>query len=255
LTFCIKIITFVADMKVTDKILTKINRIDTGDIFGYDALGITSEDVIAASKALSRLVDKGVIKRAKKGLYYKPKVTAFGEVKPREEALLSTYLYDNKKQVAYITGTRLYNRLGLTTQVPASIRIASSDKQVKGKVGNIIVKPAKSYVKVTNDNIPYLELLDVIKDLNSIPDLRKDDGLSYLKKEISNYDATERKKLVSYGVSYPPKVRALLGALLEATDKDSNIYKPLKKTINPSSSYEFGITSKLLPTVNSWNII
>lgn len=57
LTFYIRITTFVADMKVTDKILTKINRIDRGDLFGYDALGITSDDVIAASKALSRLVD------------------------------------------------------------------------------------------------------------------------------------------------------------------------------------------------------
>jgi hypothetical protein len=242
-------------MKVTDKILAKINRIGTGDVFGYDTLGLTSDEIIAGSKALSRLVDKGIIKRARKGYYYKPKVSVFGEQKPREDALLSLYLFEKNKQVAYITGTRLYNRLGLTTQVPASIRIASSDKQVKGKVGNVVVKPAKSYVKVTNDNVPYLELLDVIKDLNSIPDLRKDDGLSYLKKEISNYDVAERKKLVSYGVSYPPKVRALLGALLEATEKDSTIYNPLKKAINPASSYEFGITAKLLPTVNSWNIV
>lgn len=242
-------------MKVTDKIVAKINRIDSGDVFGYDVLGLTSDEITAGTKALSRLVDKGVIRRARKGYYYKPKVSVFGEQKPREDALLSLYLFENNKQVAYITGTRLYNRLGLTTQVPASIRIASSDKQVKGKVGNIVVKPAKSYVKVTNDNVRYLELLDVIKDLNSIPDLRKDDGVSYLNKEISNYDARERKKLVSYGVSYPPRVRALLGALLEAIEKDSTLYKSLKKTINPASSYEFGITTTLLPTVNSWNIV
>lgn len=241
-------------MKVTDKILVKINRIDAGNVFGYDSLGITSDDVIAASKALSRLVDKGVIKRAKKGFYYKPKITVFGEVKPREDAILSTYLFDNKKQVAYITGTRLYNRLGLTTQISTSIRIASSDKQVKGKVGNVIVKPAKSYVKVTNDNVTYLELLDVIKDLNSIPDLEKSDGLLYLKKTISSYDSSKTKKLVSYGILYPPKVRALLGALLEVIDANGSAYQTLKKTINPSSSYEFGISTKLLPTANSWNI-
>ena len=61
-------------MKVTDKIAAKINRIDTGDVFGYDTLGLTSDEIIAGSKALSRLVDKGVIKRARKGYYYKPKV-------------------------------------------------------------------------------------------------------------------------------------------------------------------------------------
>ena len=241
-------------MKVTDKILAKINRIDTGDIFGYNTLGINSDEVLAASKALSRLVDKGVIKRARKGYYYKPKVSVFGEQKPREDVLLSLYLFEKNKQVAYVTGTRLYNRLGLTTQVPNSVRIASLDRQVKGKVGNTIVKPAKSYVKVTADNIKYLEILDVIKDLNAIPDLEKNDGIVYLKNVLQGFDNTEMKKLVTYGAAYPPKVRALLGALLEALRIDFSTYNVLKKSMNPSSSFEYGINSQLLSTVNSWNI-
>lgn len=242
-------------MKVTDKIVAKINRIDTGDVFGYKILGLTSDEIIAASKALSRLVDKGTIKRAKKGYYYKPKVSLFGEQKPREDVLLSLYLFDKNKQVAYITGTRLYNRLGLTTQVPTSIRIASLDKQIKGRVGNVVIKPAKSYVKVTADSIKYLELLDVIKDLNTIPDLQKSDGLVYLQKVIYNFDTTEIKKLVTCGAAYPPKVRALLGALLEAMRIEATVFSILKKSINPSSSYEYGINSKMLSTVNTWNIV
>lgn len=241
-------------MKVTDKILAKINRIDTGDVFGYDTLEINSDEIIAASKALSRLVEKGVIKRARKGYYYKPNVTAFGELKPREEVLFSIYLFEKKKQVAYVTGTGLYNRLGLTTQVPNSIRIASFDKQVKGKVGNVIVKPAKSYVKVTADNIKYLEILDVIKDFNKIPDLNKSNGIVYLKKVLSDFDNLQIKKMVTYGMEYPPKVRALLGALLEALKIDSNTYNVLKKSMNPSSSYRYGINLQLLSTATSWNI-
>ena len=241
-------------MKVTDKILAKINRIDTGDVFGYNTLGINSDEVLAASKALSRLVDKGVIKRARKGYYYKPKVSVFGEQKPREDVLLSLYLFEKNKQVAYVTGTRLYNRLGLTTQVPNSVRIASLDRQVKGKVGNTIVKPAKSYVKVTADNIKYLEILDVIKDLNSIPDLEKNDGIVFLKNILTGFDTIEIKKLVTYGAAYPPKVRALLGALLEALRIDFSTYNVLKKSMNPSSSFEYGINSQLLSTVTSWNI-
>jgi predicted transcriptional regulator of viral defense system len=242
-------------MKVTDKIAAKINRIDTGDVFGYDTLGLTSNEIIAGTKALSRLVDKGVIKRARKGFYYKPKITVFGEQKLREDVLLSLYLFEKNKQVAYITGTKLYNRLGLTTQVPSSIRVASLDKQVKGKAGNIIIKPAKSYVKVTADTVKYLELLDVIKDLNTIPDLQKSDGLIYLKKVIYNFETTEIKKLITYGVAYPPKVRALLGALLEAMNVDTTKLSLLKKSTNPSSSYEYGITPKMLSTVISWNIV
>ena len=83
-------------MKVTDKIVAKINRIDTGDVFGYDTLGLKSDEIIAGSKALSRLVGRGVIKRARKGYYYKPKVSLFGEQKPREDALLSLYLFEKQ---------------------------------------------------------------------------------------------------------------------------------------------------------------
>ncbi|MDQ5930583.1 MAG: hypothetical protein QG594_2371 [Bacteroidota bacterium] len=242
-------------MKVTDKIVAKINRIDTGDVFGYDTLGLTSDEVIAGAKALSRLVDKGIIRRARKGYYYKPKVSVFGEQKPREDVLLSLYLFEKNKQVAYVTGTRLYNRLGLTTQIPNSIRVASLDKQVKGKVGNIVVKPAKSYVKVTSNNIKYLEILDVMKDLNTIPDLQKSDGLLYLKKVICSFNTSEIKKLVTYGVAYPPKVRGLLGAILEAIQIEPVVFSVLKKLINPSSSYQYGITSKMLSTANNWNIV
>lgn len=241
-------------MKVTDKIVAKINRIATGDVFGYDTLGLTSNEIIAGSKALGRMVNKGIIKRARKGYYYKPKVSVFGEQKPREDALLSLYLFEKNKQVAYITGTRLYNRLGLTTQVPGSIRVASFDKQVKGKVGNVVIKPAKSYVKVTTDTVKYLELLDVIKDLNSIPDMQKNVGIVYLKQAIYNLDAADIKKLITYGVAYPPKVRALLGALLEAMNIDTALLSSLKKSINPLSSFAYGITPKMLSTINSWNI-
>lgn len=240
-------------MKVTDKIERKIKQIAPGEVFGYDTLGLASNEVLAGAKALGRLKEKGVIRRARKGYYYKPKISVFGELKPREDVLLDLYLFDNNKQTAYVTGTRLYNRLGLTTQVPNSIRIASLDRQVKGKIGNLVIKPAKSYVKVTSKSIRYLEILDVMKDFNTIPDLQKKDGLAYLKKALRNLDNNEMKKLVAYGISYPPKVRALLGALLE-DNTDCGILKKLKKSINPTSCYQYGFSLTLLPTAQSWNI-
>ena len=109
-------------MKVTDKIVAKINRIDTGDVFGYDTLGLTSDEIIAGSKALSRLVDKGeLLKELEKVIIINQKFP-FGEQKPREDVLLSLYLFEktNKLPIYIYYGTRLYNRLRLTTQVPNS---------------------------------------------------------------------------------------------------------------------------------------
>ena len=70
--------------------------------------------------------------------------------------LLNAYLFENGKQIAYVTGTRLYNQIGLTTQVPTVVQVASQKKQVKTKIGALTIRPVKSYVEVTKLNVPFL---------------------------------------------------------------------------------------------------
>ncbi|PKQ45262.1 DUF6088 family protein [Confluentibacter flavum] len=240
-------------MNITTSIKTKVARIDTGEVFTYDTLSIPQSEFSAAAKALSRLVANGVIKRYKNGMYYKPKQTVFGELKPREDVLLKNYLFENDKQIAYVTGVRLYNQLGLTTQVPNVVRLASKDKEIKTKIGSLVIKPAKSYVSVTKKNVPLLQLLDVIKDFKNIPDMDKMIGVAFLKEKIENLSDGDKDKLTSFAKSYPPKVRALLGAILEALSLE-DLSESLKETINYLSSYEFGISKKALPTASNWNI-
>tara|TARA_R100000935_G_scaffold1440_3_gene4662 strand:+ start:2760 stop:3485 length:726 start_codon:yes stop_codon:yes gene_type:complete len=240
-------------MNITTSIKAKITRIDTGEVFTYDTLSIPQSEFSAAAKALSRMVSNGVIKRYKNGMYYKPKQTAFGELKPREDELLKNYLFENNKQIAYITGVRLYNQLGLTTQVSKVVRLASKDKEIKTKIGSLIIKPAKSYVSVTKKNVPLLQLLDVMKDFKNIPDMDKRKGIDFLKEKIVNLSDADKDKLTIFAKAYPPKVRALLGALLETLSLNE-LSESLKETINYLSSYEFGISEKTLPTISNWNI-
>jgi len=240
-------------MNITTTIRTKVNRMETGDVFTYDTLDIPQSELTAAAKALSRMVKKGTIRRYKNGLYYKPKSTVFGEIKPREDVLLEKYLFENNKQIAYITGVRLYNQLGLTSQVSNVIKVASKDKQIKTTIGNIKVKPAKSYVEVTKNNVPLLQILDVIKDFNSIPDFDKKQGITFLKETIDALSFNDKNKMVSFAKKYPPKVRALLGALLENLSMEE-LSNSLKDTINYLSLYEFGINQNILPTIKNWNI-
>lgn len=241
-------------MNVSTTIKDQITRIDAGNAFTYDSLAIPTNQFIAASKTLSRLVNQGVIKRYQKGVYYKPKLSDFGELRPSDTELLKIYLFKNNKQVAYITGVRLYNELRLTTQVPNVIKIASLEKQIRGKVGNTVVRPAKSYVSVTEDKIPYLQLLDVAKDFKKIPDADPMRILSFLKSRIAQFSSKELKRFITFAKAYPPKVVALIGAILEfmGLQKES---QALRKSINPLSTYTFGISEKLLPTTANWNII
>jgi hypothetical protein len=155
--------------------------------------------------------------------------------------------------VAYITGVSLYNQLRLTTQVPNIVRVASDSKQVRGKVGNTVVRPAKSYVQVSKKNIPLLQILDVAKDFKIIPDGDRSQILTFLKNKIAQLSAKELERFTAFAKAYPPKVAALIGAIYEfmGLDKQSNA---LRNSINALSTYSFGITKELLPTINNWNI-
>jgi len=240
-------------MKVTEKIERKINRLQEGTTFGYQQLGIDRTEFNAAAKAIQRLIGKGVIKRASTGVFYKPKQSVFGELRPGEEELLKPYLFKNGKRIAYITGGALYNRMGLTTQVPKTIKVASRVNRVSTRIGKTQVKPVKSYVDVTNQNYYLLEILDALKDFKTIPDLDKESAITLLKTRIRKLAKSDQSKLIKYAFKYPPRAKALLGAILESIKIKENI-EDLKARLNPLSSFNIGIKEDLLPTGPEWNI-
>ncbi|HEY5408148.1 MAG TPA: DUF6088 family protein [Ginsengibacter sp.] len=240
-------------MKVAEKIETRINKMPDGTTFKYQGLAIAQDEYPAAAKAIERLIKKGLINRASTGVFYKPKKTAFGNLKPKEEELLKPYLFEDGKRIAYITGTSLYNRMGLTTQVPKNIRVASRSKRIVTKIGSIQVKPVKSYVDVTNDNYYLMELLDVLKDFKTIPDTEKSQVIKFVLQKIKGLANKEKKELIDIALKYPPRVRAFAGAILNEINPGKPVLD-LKKSINPLTIYEFGINKKQLPNIEYWNI-
>jgi len=240
-------------MKVAQKIEKEISRIKEGTTFKYQQLSIESSEYSAATKAIERFIEKGIIKRVSTGVFYKPKQTIFGELKPNEEELLKPYLFQYNKRVAYITGISLYNRMGLTTQVPKNIKIASRDKRITISVGNIKGTPVKSYVDVTDKNFYLLEILDALKDFKKIPDLDKDSAIKIISNRLKELNTNEIKQLIKCVLSYPPRVRGFLGALLEKIDSSIELAL-LKKSLNPLSEYNYGINKSLLSTAPNWNI-
>jgi Family of unknown function (DUF6088) len=240
-------------MKVTEKIYKKLGEIPNGSTFTYRQLKIDREDYLAAAKAIERLIKKGTVKRASTGLFYKPKQTVFGVLMPNEEELLKPYLFEGNNRVAYITGNSLYNRLGLTTQIPNSIKVASRDKRIITTIGNLKISPIKSYVDVTADNYYLLEVLDAIKDFKKIPDGDQQRNIEVLTGLLKQFNETDKKRLIRCAIKYPPRVRALLGALLNNMATLQNL-DLLKKGLNPFTTYAYGIKKGLLPTIDAWNI-
>ena len=240
-------------MNLAEKIRNKINKLGKGKTFGYADLGIAKKDYLTAAKVMERLQKKGVIKKNSKGVFYKPKQTIFGELKPDYREQLNRYLFKNGKRIAYETGFSLYNRLGLTTQVPFRIKIASRGNRISINRGYLKANAVKSYAEVTDKNYELLGFLDAIKDIKKIPDSNVSNSVKILSSKIKKLDDRKKRELVKYALLYPPRVRALLGAILENLNRKISNTK-LKESLNPLTKFKLGLKKTDLPTVNNWNI-
>ena len=240
-------------MKISKKIKETINKLPAGTTFKYRELDISNNEYGAATKTIERLIAEKTINRISTGVFYKPQKTVFGELKPGEENLLRPYLFIGNNRIAYITGTALYNRMGLTSQVPKNITVASKVKEIRTRIGNINVRRVKSYVDVTNMNYHLLEILDALKDFKQIPDLDRKAAIKLLITVITSLKKKELLRLLQYADEYPPRTRAFLGALLEKINMALDL-DYLKQSLNPLTEYKLGIIPDILSTAEKWNI-
>lgn len=241
-------------MKLAEQIRTRIEKLAEGKSFGYADLGIAKEDYQTAAKALERLQAKGTIKKISKGIFYKPEQTVFGELKPDYNEQLRPYLFENGKRIAYITGTYLYNQLNLTTQMAFRVKIASRSKRISINREVIKADAVKSYADVTNSNYELLGFLDAFKDIKKIPDSSTVKVVKILGGRIEKLSDRQRLEMIKYALLYPPRVRALLGAILENKKATASDVKKLKESLNPLTTIKIGIKENDLPSINNWNI-
>lgn len=241
-------------MTVTDKISTCVKSMRPGIVFTMADLQITNDAYPAAAKAISRMVQKGELKKLSIGKYYKPEYTQFGEIGPSEDQQLKAFLFKDGKRIAYITGPSLLNRLHFTTQLSRTIWIASRDKRIIARVGNLQVKSVKCYADVNDENFKLLEILDVIKDFRRIPDSSIEQFLISLTGLLEKLTKKERRDLATLSLNYPPRVRAVLGAILENIVSEKVITEKLSKSLNPLSVYKLNIPQTELPNARNWYI-
>nr|WP_320117437.1 DUF6088 family protein [uncultured Marinifilum sp.] len=240
-------------MTLADKIKKQIESFPIGETFRYEQLDIEKNQYVSAAKVLERLQKNGLIKKVSKGTFYKPKKTLFGELKPEEQELLKPYLFENGKRIAYITGNYLYNQLGLTTQLTGVLKIACQSKRIYVNTGAIKAKPVKSYIEVTDKNYQLLGFLDAMKDLKIIPNVNINSAVRILSTIVKKQNSDKLSIMINYALFYPPRVRALLGAILESQGKIKEIEK-LKDSLNPLSAFKLGISTQILETALKWNI-
>ena len=120
----------------------------------------------------NRLNKENIIRTAYKGIYYIPKTNIFGEVPLANNKIIQyKYLIDKFGNVkGYITGANLFNKVGLTTQVPNIIDIVTNEcknnNKYENKNLNVIIRKPK--IEINNDNYKYLQLIDLIENKDNI---------------------------------------------------------------------------------------
>lgn len=112
-----------------------------------------------------------VIEGFKKGIYYKPKVTAFGK-SPLNPSQVATkmFLKDKDEIIGYETGASLMQKFGLTTQIPKYRYIATNKFTGKGKrvLEDLKLVVRRPRIKVTTENVFYLQLIDALENRDNV---------------------------------------------------------------------------------------
>jgi hypothetical protein len=197
-------------------------------------------------KAYSDFVKEGVLKRAKRGFYYRSKKTVLGETSYTNMQLA---LSKAKSKCGFycISGTAGYNELGLTTQVPNNIVIAC-DYNLRSE-DNIKFIYRK---KPINGGKAERIILDAIIDIKTIPDTTVEKTINQIKILIKNKKVS-LKSLVKSAFYETTRVKSIIGAIAQEFDFDNNLLNKLKKSLNPLSMVHLNVGNSLLYAKN-WQI-
>ena len=118
-------------MIITREVQKRLEDFQPDYVFTYRDLNLPAETSESIIKMLNRLAGEGYLAKISKGRFYKPKKSVFGTLKPRQEELVKDLLEKNGKRIGYLTGYSVFNRLGLTTQVPNIIQIGTNQRRNK----------------------------------------------------------------------------------------------------------------------------
>ena len=202
---------------------------------------------MAVAQALSRLARHGTLERVTKGVYFRPKQTAFGKSRPNPARVQR--LAARRKSV-FPSGATAANLLGFTTQNPARGEVSTTSLSLPRKlIGNDVTVHARRPEAWSGLSEVDAALLDFLRRRGETSDLSPEETVARLIKLISANGRFER--LVRVADSEPPRVRAMLGALGEQAGKGLKVLERLRRNLNPLSKFDFGVLAAL-PHARRW---
>lgn len=181
-----------------------------GQVYRRDDLAKWSKSV---DRHLDALVEEETLQKLSQGLYYYPKLSAFGKTPPEEDVLIRSFLKDDR---FLLTSPSSYNSLGVgTTQLYNERTVYNHKRHGEFKLGNrkftFRMKPHFPS-KVTKEFL----LVDLVNNLETLAE----DPTEVLKNVAVKVRTMDTKKLKRYAAQYgTAKAKKLLTPLLESSAK------------------------------------
>ena len=186
-----------------------INNYEPGEpIFLIDIQikGIAQDNI---RQKFKKLTDNELIRRYEKGIYYIPKKTKLKSSAGLSAETVARYKYIERrgKILGYYSGNTLANQMGISMQVPLKEEIVSNNMSAITReinIGNRSFIIRKSNIEINESNYKVLQLLDLLKDLETYMDDAEYTRL-LLTKYVQNNNIT-RQKVDEYIDFFPVKI-------------------------------------------------
>jgi len=195
----------------------------------------------AVAQTLSRLSRQGVIQRLGKGLYYRPRQTAFGPSQPNMARVRSVV---SARSAVFPAGIAAANLLGFTTQTASRIELATDSASLPrlffGEDALIHTRRPTAWRTLSESDGALLDFLRNRGAASELPPKETVDKLLRFFREPGRFD-----RLREVAASEPARVRAMLGAIGEQIGQPESVLAELRATLNPLSRFDFGILAAL----------
>lgn len=195
----------------------------------------------AVAQALSRLTRDGKLERLSKGVYYRPRETAFGKSRPNPTQIQK--LAEQRKTV-FPSGIAAASMLGFSTQTSRRSEVATSSlslpRKLLGADALIHTRRPEAWSGLSHIDAA---LLDFLRRAGKTSELSNEETVRRVLMFLSETERFERfLKIID---TEPPRVRAMLGAIGEQLKKDPAALRRLRASLNPLSRYDFGALTGL----------
>lgn len=242
-------------MSLQKQVEQKVARMKPGQVITYrDFSDLPTSSPYSLPKIFQRLIEKGILVREKSGTFYKPRKTIFGNLRPSEEKFLEFMLIEKDRYCGYISGQDVFLKFKMSTQVPSITTIATEFPTKKTTIGNLRIRYVRNLVPTfRKSDIEKLQLLDSIRFIKKALDASPDNITTRVFEIISMWETIPLRQLCNLAQNYPPATKVLLGAILENI-KQPDLAASLKAKLNPSTSYQLGISESVLPNKKAWRI-